>query len=144
LPEFSVFARNIFKIQVVMVMAPILLKKKANPGRRLPVEISSHYPYYTAKLAPEQQEQTTAGQQAQKSSEAEAVERLGTEDRLELVRIQNLASPPQEPVDLAKAAELLRQVQDQMQTMDKQDARELYQFDRLRDLLYRISQPEEV
>jgi hypothetical protein len=31
-----------------------------------------------------------------------------------------------------------------MQTMDKQDVRELYQFDRLRDLLYRISQPEGV
>jgi hypothetical protein len=69
---------------------------------------------------------------------------LEAEDRLELVRTQNLASPPQEPVDLAKAADLLRQVQDSMQTLDKQNARELYQFDRLRDLLYRVSQPEGV
>jgi hypothetical protein len=125
-----------------MLMASILLKKRANLGRRLPVEISSYYPYYTTKLAPEPEEQATTGLQAQKSPEDTAAEMLGTEDRLELVRSQNLASPPQEPVDLAKAADLLRQVQDRMQTMDKQDARELYQFDRLRDLLYRVSQPE--
>jgi hypothetical protein len=106
------------------------------------VEISSYYPYYTAKLAPESEEQTTVSQQAQKNPDANAAGMLETEDRLELVRTQNLASPPQEPVDLAKAADLLRQVQDQMQTMDKQDAGELYQFDRLRDLLYRVSQPE--
>ena len=108
------------------------------------MEISSYYPYYTAKLAPEQQEQTTAGQQAQKTPEATDAGLLATEDRLDLVRTQNLASPPQEPVDLSKAADLLRQVQDQMQTMDKQDAMELYQPDRLRDLLHRISQPEGV
>jgi len=108
------------------------------------VEISSYFPYYTAKLAPEPEEQATAGQQAQKTPESAAAGLLETEDRLELVRTQNLASPPQEPVDLARAADLLRQVQDQMQTMDKQNARELYQFDRLRDLLYRVSQPGEV
>jgi hypothetical protein len=125
-------------------MASILLKKRANPGRRLPVEISSYYPYYTTKLAPEPEEQATIGLQAQKSPEDTAAGMLETEDRLELVRSQNLASPPQETVDLAKAADLLRQVQDRMQTMDKQDARELYQFDRLRDLLYRVSQPEGV
>jgi hypothetical protein len=125
-------------------MALILLKKSANPGRRLPVEISSYYPYYTTKLAPEPEDQTTAGQQTQKTPEATAGGMLETEDRLELVRTQNLASPPQEPVDLAKASDLLRQVQDQMQTMDKQDAGELYQSDRLRDLLYQISQPEGV
>jgi hypothetical protein len=106
------------------------------------VEISNYYPYYTTKLATEPEQQATAGQQAPKSTEATAAGMLETEDRLDLVRTQNLASPPQEPVDLAKAADLLRQVQDQMQTMGKQDARELYQFDRLRDVLYRISQPE--
>ena len=105
------------------------------------MEISSYHPYYTTKLAPESEQQTTAGQQAQKTPEATTSGLLETEDRLELVRTQNLASPPQEPVDLAKASDLLRQVQGQMQTMDKQDAGELYQSDRLRDLLYRVSQP---
>uniref|UniRef100_A0A7V6DPL8 Uncharacterized protein n=1 Tax=Desulfobacca acetoxidans TaxID=60893 RepID=A0A7V6DPL8_9BACT len=106
------------------------------------MEIPSYYPYYTAKLAPEQEEQTAAGQQTQKSTAVKAAELLETEDRLELVRTQNLASPPQEPVDLARAADLLRQVQGQMQTIDKQNAKELYQFDRLRGLLFQISQPE--
>ena len=60
------------------------------------------------------------------------------------MRTQNLASPPQEPVDLAKAVDLLRQVQNQMQGLDKQDAQDLYQYDRLRDLMYRVSQPDGV
>ena len=105
------------------------------------MEISSHYPYYTAKLAPEPEEQTSISQQPTKSSEPSKAAMIETEDRLELVRTQNLASPPQEPVDLARAADLLRQVQSQMQGLDKQDARELYQFDRLRDLMYRVAQP---
>lgn len=105
------------------------------------MEISSHYPYYPATLTAEPQDQTIGSQQAAKSPEATAPETVGTEDRLDLVRTQNLASPPQEPVDLAKAADLLRQVQDQMQGLNKQDVSQLYQFDRLRDLLYRVSQP---
>ena len=104
------------------------------------VEISNYYSYYTAKLAPEPEEQTTNGQPASRLTETEAPEQAATEDRLELVRAQNMASPAQEPVDLAKAAELLRQVQDHMNLMEKQEARELYQFDRLRDLLYQVSQ----
>ena len=106
------------------------------------MEISSHYPYYPATLATEPQEHTIGSQQAAKSPEAAAPELVESQDRLDLVRTQNLASPPQESVDLAKAADLLRQVQDQMQGLDKQDARDLYQFDRLRDLLYRVSQPD--
>jgi hypothetical protein len=104
------------------------------------VEISNLYPYYTAKLAPEPEEQTSCGQTAARATEANNLEQATVEDRLELVRAQNVASPPQEPVDLARAAELLRQVQDQMNVMEKQEARELYQFDRLRDLLYQVSQ----
>ena len=106
------------------------------------MEISSHYPYYTAKLAPESQEQTINSQPASKSPEATNPGMIESEDRLELVRTQNLASPPQEPVDLARAADLLRQVQGQMQGLGKQDAGELYQYDRLRDLMYRVSQPD--
>ncbi len=106
------------------------------------MEISSHYPYYTAQLTAESQDQTMSSQKAQKTPEASATEMVASQDRLDLVRTQNLASPAQEPVDLAKAADLLRQVQNQMQGLDKQDARDLYQFDRLRDLMYRVSQPE--
>lgn len=105
------------------------------------MEISNHYPYYPAQLATDPEEQASGNQKAIRSPEPTIPGMVEAEDRLELVRIQNLASPAQEPVDLVKAADLLRQVQDQMQILDKQDARELYQFDRLRDLLYRVSQP---
>jgi hypothetical protein len=108
------------------------------------VEISSHYSYYPTTLAPEPQDQTTSSQQAAKTPVATVPEMVDSEDRLDLVRRQNLASPPQEAVDLTKAAGLLKQVQDQMQVLNKQDAGELYQFDRLRDLMYRVSQPEGV
>ena len=105
------------------------------------VEISNLYSYYTAKLTPEPEEQTSCGQQASRGPEAQHPEQQSAaEDCLELVRAQNMASPPQEPVDLARAAELLRQVQGQMNILEKQEARELYQFDRLRDLLYQVSQ----
>ncbi len=104
------------------------------------VEISNLYPYYTAKLTPEPEEQTSCGQTASNSTEVNNPEVATSEDRLELVRAQNIASPPQEPVDLARAAELLRQVQAQMNVLEKQEARELYQFDRLRELLHQVSQ----
>lgn len=125
-------------------MAPLLLHTRANTGRRLMVEISNVYSYYTAKLAPEPEEQTSCGQSAPRRTEANTPEQVAVEDRLELVRAQNMASPPQEGVDLSRAAELLRQVQDQMNLLEKQEARELYQFDRLRDLLCQISQNEGV
>jgi hypothetical protein len=108
------------------------------------VEISSHYPYYTARLSTEAQEQTTGNQQTAKVREAAAPEVAANADRLDLVTAQNLASPPQEPVDLARAASLLNQVQDQMQGLDRGGAQNLYQYDRLRDLMLRVSQPEGV
>jgi len=104
------------------------------------VEISNLYPYYTAKLAPEPEQQSSCGQTVSGPNQAQNQEQTTTEDCIELVRTQNMASPPQEPVDLAKAAELLRQVQDQMNVLEKQEAMELYQFDRLRELLYQVSQ----
>jgi len=107
------------------------------------VEISSHYPYYPAKLFTEADQQTAGGQKTSGSPEAQVAAGVNLEDRLELVRTQNLASPPREPVDLSRAAELLRQVQEQMQLLGKQEARELYEVDRLRDLACRISQTDQ-
>lgn len=106
------------------------------------VEISNLYPYYTAKLMREPDDQTSCGQPASRGTEANNPDSSAAEDCLELVRAQNMASPAQEPVDLARAAELLRQVQNQMNLLEKQEARELYQFDRLRNLLCQVSQNE--
>ena len=104
------------------------------------MEISSHFPYHKHLLAAEPKDQAEGSQANSPKTDAPVPEKLDSQDRLELVRAQNLVSPPQEAVDLAKAAELLRQVQDQFLLLEKQEARELYQFDRLRNLLYRVSQ----
>lgn len=122
-------------------MALILLMTRAYPKRRQVLEISSHYPYYTAKLAPEPDAQTPVT--PKNASDPEVINEglVALEDRLELVRTQNLASPPQEPVDLAQAADLLRQVKDQMNALGKEEAKDLYQFDRLRNLLYQVANP---
>lgn len=106
------------------------------------VEISSHYPYYPVKLTMEAEEKAAGEQPVRSGAEGAVSSEVDLKDRLELVRAQNLASPPPEPVDLARAAELLRQVQEEMQLLGKQEAGELHQVDRLRDLLYRLSQPE--
>jgi len=108
------------------------------------VEISSHYPYYTQRLAPEPENQAAGSKVDSRKTEADVSTGINNEDRLEIVRTQNLVSPPQESLDLTRAAELLRQVQEQFLGMEKQEARELYEFDRLRDLLYRVSQPDGV
>ena len=106
------------------------------------MEISSHYFYYAPKLTSEPEEKSPANQGAAGCPEVAAAGEVNLQDRLELVQAQNLASPPPEPVDLARAAELLRQVQEQMQVLEKQEAREVHQVDRLRDLLCRLAQPE--
>lgn len=67
-------------------------------------------------------------------------EPAAAEDRLELVRAQNLASPVPEPVVLDKAIELLRQVREQLHLLEKKEAQELYQEERLKELSYRIFQ----
>lgn len=108
------------------------------------MEISSHYPYYAHRMAPEPENQTAGSKVDSPKTEANVSAGIDNDDRLELVRAQNLVSPPHEPVDLARAAELLRQVQEQFLGMEKQEARELYEFDRLRDLLYKVSQPDGV
>lgn len=108
------------------------------------MEISSHYPFYTQRMAPEPENQAAGSKVDSPKTEANVSAGIDNEDRLELVRAQNLVSPPQESVDLAWAAELLRQVQEQFLGMEKQEARELYEFDRLRDLLYKVSQPDGV
>lgn len=107
------------------------------------MEISSHYPYYPATLLTDADQQTSGGPKASGGLEAQVAAEVNLEDRLELVRAQNLASPPREPVDLSRAAELLRQVQEQMQLLGKQEAGELYEVDRLRDLAYRVAQTDQ-
>jgi hypothetical protein len=108
------------------------------------VEISSHYPHYASQLLTETEDQLAGGKRPDPGSETKVTGEAPAGDRLNLVRTQNLASPLEESVDLTRAAELLRRVQEQMPLLQKEEAGELYRFDRLRDLLYRVSQPESV
>ena len=64
------------------------------------------------------------------------------QDRVELVRTQNLASPPQEQVDVNQAQQILQQVQQDWSQMSRQDLRDLYQSDRLRDLCTQVQQAQ--
>ena len=112
------------------------------PHRRPRVEISSHYPYYLATGAVNPEDQVSAQPEAAKRlPEPQALE-TSEGDRVELVRGQNLASPPVAEVDLKETAVLLRQVAHQLSLMSRQEMRELYQFDRLRELCCRLQEPE--
>jgi len=106
------------------------------------VEISSPYPYCVPRLALELEDQAGTSRRASGKPEAHDLGAAPAADAVDLVQAQNLLSPPSEAVDLTRAAELLSQVRDRMSLMDRQEVRELYQFDRLRDLLCRVSQGE--
>lgn len=108
------------------------------------MEISSHYPYYPGKVIPE-----TEGQESNSSSPKQKTEKVNSleaplGEKVDLVRLQNQVSPLPETVDLTQAAELLRQVQTELNGWGKDEAQDLYQYERLRELLYRVSQPLEV
>jgi hypothetical protein len=97
------------------------------------VEISGIPPYLAARL-PEPEQQIDKGRNSGQSSGSTAVREQEGEAPVDLVRAQNLASPALEDTDLEKAAVLLRQVTHQFTTMERQEMRQLYQFDRLREL----------
>jgi len=107
------------------------------------VEISSFYTY-RAQMLPETEDQPAAAKESVPSAMVADAAQAPAADSLTLVRTQNLASPLPEAVDLNRAVELLQQVQDQLQLLNKDQAGELYQVQRLRELLYRISTPEEM
>lgn len=108
------------------------------------MEISSHYPHYLAKGAVNPEDQVSAQPETAKRLPEPAGLETSEGDRVELVRGQNLASPPAAEMDLKQAALLLRQVAHQLNLMSRQEMRELYQFERLRDLCCRLQEPEGV
>lgn len=102
------------------------------------MEISGLPPYLAAQVSNDPENLVANGQDAAKTPKAAPAQEAAAKDRVELVRSQNLVSPPPEDTDLKKAAILLRQVSHQLKTMERQDMRQLYQFDRLRDLCCRL------
>ncbi|MEW6388320.1 MAG: hypothetical protein AB1491_12460 [Thermodesulfobacteriota bacterium] len=102
------------------------------------MEISALSSFQTVNLTPETEEQISLSPQPARAEETQAVPETAAGDRVDLVRTQNLASPTPEPVDLERASLLISQLQEQMSSMPKEDMRQLYQFDRLRDLALQI------
>jgi len=68
---------------------------------------------------------------------------VSAEDRLEMVRSQNLAAPQVQPVDLTEARELLAQVMRQVAAGSRQELRQVYHYDRLRELCCRLQETGE-
>jgi hypothetical protein len=62
------------------------------------------------------------------------------EDRVDLIRAQNLASPLPQDLDLKEALRLLAQVTRQVETADRQELRRLFHDEPLRDLCCRLSE----
>jgi len=108
------------------------------------VEISTYYSYPRVILAPEADETGANSPQPKVEQESPSLEENWQGDRFTLVRLQNLASPEAKEVDVRQALVLLRQVKEQFFTLDRQELRELYQFDRLRDLCCQIQPQAEV
>ncbi len=67
-----------------------------------------------------------------------AMPRTG-EDRVDLVRAQNLASPLPQDLDLKEALRLLTQVTRQVEAADRQDLRRLFHDEPLRELCCRLA-----
>jgi hypothetical protein len=102
------------------------------------VEISSLYPQQTMTLDSGVDDQVKVSRQAATEAQNADSQTTTEEDRVELVTTQNLASPPLEEVDVNQAQQLLQQVQQDWSGMNRQDLRELYQFDRLREICAQV------
>lgn len=102
------------------------------------MEISSLYPQQTMTLDSGVDDRVTVSNQATQEAQNTESQTASEEDRVELVRTQNLASPPAQEVDVNQAQQLLQQVQHDWSSMNRQDLRELYQFDRLREICTQV------
>jgi len=102
------------------------------------VEISSLYPQQTMTLDSGVDDRVTVSRQGAQEAQNADSQTSSEEDRVDLVRTQNLASPPPEEVDVNQAQQLLQQVQQDWSSFSRQDLRELYQFDRLREICAQV------
>lgn len=102
------------------------------------MEISSLYPQQTMTLESGVEDRAAVSRQTAQGLQDQENQTAAAEDRVELVQAQNLASPPVEEVDVDQALELLQQVQQGLNNYSSQELRELYQFDRLRDLCTQV------
>ncbi|MDD2901899.1 MAG: hypothetical protein PHU44_05645 [Syntrophales bacterium] len=106
------------------------------------MEITSLYPQQTVMLEAGVEDRAAVSNQAAQVLQEQENQDNTIEDRVELVRAQNQASPPPEEVDIDQALALLQQVQQDLSLSNRQDLQDLYQFDRLRDLCAQVQMAE--
>ena len=106
------------------------------------MEISSLYPQQTVTLESGVEDRVAVSRQTAQEVQDQDDQNNTAEDRVELVRAQNQASPPPEEVDMDQALQLLQQVQQDLSLSNRQDLQDLYQFDRLRDLCAQVQMVE--
>ena len=102
------------------------------------MEISSLYPQQTMTLDSGVDDRVSVSRQAAQEAKNTGSQTTAEEDRVDLVRTQNLASPPPAEVDVNQAQQLLQQVQQDWSSFNRQDLRELYHFDRLREICAQV------
>ncbi|MHB8068585.1 MAG: hypothetical protein ACYDIC_11890 [Desulfobaccales bacterium] len=103
------------------------------------MEISSLYPQQTMTLDSGVDDQVAVSRQAALEAQKKTNSQTSTdEDLVDLVTSQNLASPTPQEVDLSQAQQLLQQMQQDWSGSNRQDLGELYNFDRLRDILTQV------
>ena len=102
------------------------------------MEISSLYPQPNITLESAVEDRGAVSRQAAQGAQNPESQTASEEDRVDLVRTQNLASPPAAEVDVNQALQLLQQVQQNWSTFGRKDLRELYHFDRLREICAQV------
>jgi hypothetical protein len=108
------------------------------------LEILNIGQFATVPLAVDDQRQASGWQEAAAGPVAQDAAQVAlTIDRVRLVQDQNVASPVTGTVDLQEALTLIRQMREQISCMNRDDKNQVHQFERLRDVCFRLHQTAE-
>jgi hypothetical protein len=106
------------------------------------VEIANYYPQQSAAMETGPEDRVTvARQSATQTPQGQEIQASSQEDRVDLVTIQNQVSPLEQQTDVQQALGLLSQFKDGLGQQSREELGQLYNFDRLRDLLLQVQQP---
>lgn len=106
------------------------------------MEITNYYPQQSVAMETGQEDRVTVSRQgAAQTPQGQEIQASSQEDRVELVTSQNQISPLEEQIDVQQALNMLSQVKDGIGQQTREELGQLYNFDRLRDLLLQVQQP---
>jgi len=107
------------------------------------LEISIIGQFETVAIAVDDQKQTSGRPEAAAGPVSQDAKDALTIDCVKLVQTQNAASPVAESVDLQEALTLINQMREQVSCMDREDKNQVHQFERLREVCFRLHQTAE-